>query len=104
MQQQLADMTAQLGKVETEHEQLTGRSAMLEQVLHSHQQQLHILHDQQKVPGRLHAARVVNSHMNFHHVYLDSMFQTPVARRGAANAAYSREGMMPAIGAVSCRS
>ena len=73
MQEQLADMTAQLQKVETEHEQLTGRSAMLEQVLHSHQQQLNILHDQQQVPGHLHAANVVYSHMYSYHFHLDSM-------------------------------
>lgn len=50
MQQQVAEMTAQLRQVETEHDQLTGRNAMLEKVLHSHQRQLDILHDQQQVP------------------------------------------------------
>ena len=81
MQQQLADMTAQLQKVETEHEQLTGRSAMLEQVLHSHQQQLNILHDQQQVSGHLHATSVVY----LYHIHLDSMslvWSKPKASRG----------------------
>lgn len=67
MQQQLADMTAQLQKVESEHEQLTGRSAMLEKVLHSHQQQLNILHDQQQVPGLSACC------LRVYHVYIDSM-------------------------------
>ena len=50
MQQQLADMTGQLQQVEIDHEQLTGRGAMLEILLHSHEEQLNILHDQQQVP------------------------------------------------------
>lgn len=49
MQQQLANMTAQLHALETEHDQLTGRNAVLEKVLQSHQLQLEILHDQQQV-------------------------------------------------------
>lgn len=60
MQQQLADMTAQLQQVEIDHEQLTGRGAMLEVLLHSHEQQLNILHDQQQVP----LCHVVCSHMS----------------------------------------
>lgn len=49
MQQQLADMTAQLRAVETEHDQLTGRNSLLEKVLHVRQLQLEILQDQQQV-------------------------------------------------------
>ena len=49
MQQQLADMTAQLHAVETEHDQLTGRNSVLEKVLHVRQLQLEILQDQQQV-------------------------------------------------------
>lgn len=53
MQQQLAEVMAQLHAVETEHDQLTGRNAVLEKVLHSHQLQLEILHDHQQVLGSL---------------------------------------------------
>ena len=49
MQQQLADMTAQMNALLTEHDQLTGRNAVLEKVLHCRQLQLEILQDQQQV-------------------------------------------------------
>ena len=53
MQQQLAEMTAQLQALETEHDQLTGKNAMLEKVLHVRQLQLEILQDQQQVGALL---------------------------------------------------
>ena len=49
MQQQLADMTSQLQELQMEHDKLTGRSAVLDKVLHSRQSQLTILQEQQKV-------------------------------------------------------
>ena len=49
MQQQLADMTAQLNALEMEHNKLTGKNSVLEMVLSSRQAQLQILHEQQKV-------------------------------------------------------
>ena len=49
MQQQLADMTAQLSAMQTEHSKLTGRNAVLEKLLTSRQCQLDILQDQHKV-------------------------------------------------------
>ncbi|KAL0036049.1 hypothetical protein WJX77_012607 [Trebouxia sp. C0004] len=48
MQQQLAEMTAQLNALQTEHNKLTGRNVVLEKVLHSRQRQLEILQDQRK--------------------------------------------------------
>lgn len=50
MQQQLADMTAQLNALEMEHNKLTGKNSVLEMVLSSRQAQLQILHEQQKAP------------------------------------------------------
>ncbi len=49
MQQQLAEMTAQLNALQTEHNKLTGRNVVLEKVLRSRQSQLQILQDQRKV-------------------------------------------------------
>lgn len=61
MQQQLANMTAQLHALETEHDQLTGRNAVLEKVLQSHQLQLEILHDQQQTTQKAAAAAMSES-------------------------------------------
>lgn len=49
MQQQLAEMTAQLHALQTEHNKLTGKNVVLEKVLRSRQSQLQILQDQRKV-------------------------------------------------------
>ncbi|DBA88711.1 TPA: hypothetical protein ACH3X2_004811 [Trebouxia sp. C0005] len=48
MQQQLAEMTAQLHALQTEHNKLTGKNVVLEKVLRSRQSQLQILQDQRK--------------------------------------------------------
>lgn len=48
MQQQLAEMTAQLNALQTEHNKLTGRNVVLEKVLRSRQSQLQILQEQRK--------------------------------------------------------
>lgn len=53
MQQQLADMTTQLQDLQMEHDKLTGRSAVLDKVLHSRQSQLTILQEQQKTMQKL---------------------------------------------------
>lgn len=49
MQQQLADMTAQLSAMQHEHSKLTGKNAVLEKLLASRQCQLDILQDQHQV-------------------------------------------------------
>ncbi len=49
MQQQLTEMIAQLNALQTEHNKLTGRTVVLEKVLHSRQSQLQILQEQRKV-------------------------------------------------------
>ncbi|DBB09422.1 TPA: hypothetical protein ACH3X3_007991 [Trebouxia sp. C0006] len=48
MQQQLTEMIAQLNALQTEHNKLTGRTVVLEKVLHSRQSQLQILQEQRK--------------------------------------------------------
>ena len=49
MEQQLADMTAQLSAMQHEHSKLTGKNAVLEKLLASRQCQLDILQDQHQV-------------------------------------------------------
>ena len=49
MQQQFAEMAAQLNALQVEHNKLTSRNTVLEKVLHSRQNQLQILQDERKV-------------------------------------------------------